>query len=87
MCMIRTFIYFPEELDREIELLAKGTKRSKATVIREALEEGLTSIKRQKSGGVEALLKIAELGQKINAKGPKDLSSNLDKYLWKNQND
>ncbi len=88
MCMmIRTFIYFPEELNREIENLAEDTKRSKATVIREALEEGLTSIKKQKSGGIEALLKIAELGEKINAHGPKDLSRNLDKYLWENQND
>ncbi len=86
MFMIRTFVYFPEELNREIEHLAKDTKKSKATVIREALEEGVTSIKSQKTGGIEALLKIAELGEKINAKGPKDLSSNMDKYLWKNWN-
>jgi len=82
MYMIRTFIYFPEELNLEIENLAKDTKKSKAAVIREALKEGLTSIKRHKIGGVEAMLKIAELGEKINAKGPRDLSSNMDKYLW-----
>lgn len=83
--MIRTFIYFPEELNQEIEHLAKKTNRSKATVIREALEEGLTFMKRQKGGGIEALTKIAKLGEKIKAKGPKDLSSNLDQYLWENQ--
>lgn len=83
--MIRTFIYFPEELNKEIERLAFSTKKSKALVIREALEEGLNSIKKQKTGGAEALLKIAELGKRINASGPKDLSKNLDKYLWQKQ--
>lgn len=80
--MIRTFIYFPEELNQEIERMVNDTNKSKAMIIREALKEGLTSIKKYNICGVEALLKIAELGQKINAKGPKDLSSNMDKYLW-----
>lgn len=83
--MIRTFIYFPEELNKEIERLADSTNKSKALVIREALEEGLTSIKKHKTGGAEALLKIAELGKRINTRGPEDLSKNLDKYLWQKQ--
>lgn len=83
--MIRTYIYYPEELDELIEQFATTTKKSKATVIREALVEGLTSIKRHKTGGVEALLKIAELGKRINAVGPTDLSTNMDMYLWDNQ--
>lgn len=83
--MIRTFIYFPEELNKEIERLAFSTNKSKALVIREALEEGLSSIKKQKTGGAEALLKIAELGKRIKAAGPNDLSKNLDKYLWQKQ--
>ena len=84
--MIRTYIYFPKELNSEIEVLAKDVNKSKASVIREALQEGLNSIKKQKSGGIEALLKIADLGEKIKAKGPSDLSSNIDKYLWENWN-
>lgn len=84
--MIRTYIYFPKELNTEIEHLAKDVNKSKATVIREALQEGLTSIKKQKSGGVEALFKISALGERIKAKGPKDLSENLDKYVWENWN-
>lgn len=85
MYMIRTFIYFPEELAEELNHLATTTKKSKAAVIREALEEGLASIKKSKSGGTQALFKIAELGKGINAKGPKDLSANLDTYLWEKQ--
>lgn len=85
--MLRTYLYVPEELNKEIAYMAKYNKKSKARIIREALEEGLTIIKKPKSGGVEALLKIAELGTRINAKGPKDLSSNLDKYLWGNSNE
>lgn len=81
--MVRTFIYFPEELNDDIERLAKETKKNKATIIREALQKGLTTIRKQKNGGVDALLKIAELGKKINAAGPTDLSSNMDTYLWK----
>ena len=80
--MIRTYIYYPEELDKEIERFAAATKKSKATIIREALEEGLLTIKKHKAGGAEALLKIAELGKRINATGPTDLSSNMDTYLW-----
>ena len=51
-------------------------------MIREALEQGLTAIQRQKRGGTDVLLKIAKLGKRINAKGPKDLSTHMDRYLW-----
>ena len=32
----------------------------------------------------ESLLMLAELGKKMKLKGPKDLSTNIDKYLWDN---
>lgn len=83
--MIRTFIYFEEQLNQEIERLVKSIKKSKATIIREALKEGLASIKRNTMSGVEALFKIAKLGERIDASGPKDLSSNMDTYLWANK--
>lgn len=82
--MLKTYLYVPEELNREIEQLVKIQKASKAEVIRLVLKTGVAQIKNQKTGGVEVLLKLAEIGKKINAKGPKDLSQNIDKYLWKN---
>ncbi|HEX8932457.1 MAG TPA: type II toxin-antitoxin system Phd/YefM family antitoxin [Patescibacteria group bacterium] len=34
------------------------------------------------SGGTEGLLALAEWAKKENIKGPKDLSTNHDKYIW-----
>lgn len=85
MSMIRTYIYYPKELDEQIVRFATTAKKSKAMVIREALEEGLVSLSGYKTGGVEALLKIAELGKRINATGPADLSTKMDEYLWSDQ--
>lgn len=77
--MIRTQIYLPKELYQEIGWLAKKEKKAKAQVIREALEKDVK--KRQGSVG-KALLELAELGKKLNLRGPKDLSINHDKYLY-----
>lgn len=43
--------------------------------------EKLKSRQRQQSSA-RALLKIAQLAEKFKARGPKDLSTNLDKYTW-----
>ena len=51
-------------------------------MIRNAITERIKVLKRKKSGSVDVLFKIAAIGKKINAKGPKDLSVHLDKYLW-----
>lgn len=77
--MIRTQIYLPENLYREIGLIARKEKKAKSQIIREALEKDVN--KRRGSVG-EALLKLAELGKKLNLRGPKDLSINHDKYLY-----
>lgn len=77
--MIRTQIYLPKQLYQTIDLVAKKEKKPKAQVIREVLEKGIE--KKQRSAG-EALLEIAELGKKLNLKGPRDLSTNIDKYLY-----
>lgn len=77
--MIRTQIYLPEDLYREIGWLAKKEKKAKAQVIREALEHSLES-RRETIG--EALGKLIKLGEKLHLHGPKDLSINHDKYLY-----
>ncbi|MBI2600557.1 type II toxin-antitoxin system Phd/YefM family antitoxin [Candidatus Daviesbacteria bacterium] len=38
--------------------------------------------KQKQQGSALALLKIAKMADKLKAKGPKDLSANLDKYTW-----
>lgn len=80
--MLKTYLYVPEFLNKQIQELAVIQKTSKAEVIRKALEKGITVVRQQGSASVQALFKLAQLGEKVKAKGPKDLSSNLDKYLW-----
>ena len=80
--MLKTYLYVPKELNTEIINLAAARKTSKAEVIRNALEEGIDILKRKETGSLDVLYKVADIGRKINAKGPKDLSKNLDKYLW-----
>lgn len=77
--MIRTQIYLPKQLYQIIDLVAKREKKPKAQVIRDVLEEGI--VKKQGNAG-EALLEIARLGRKLKLKGPRDLSKNIDKYLY-----
>lgn len=38
--------------------------------------------KQKQQGSALALLKIAQMAEKLKAQGPKDLSANLDKYTW-----
>lgn len=64
-----------------VNFIAKQEKKPKAEVIREALEDGIKK-KIKTSNAGQALLELAELGKKLHVKAPKDLSMNLDKYLY-----
>jgi len=75
-CMKRKQIYLTETLDREVGYLARKENKPQAEVIRELLEKGIN--KKKKMSGGEFLLKLASYG----VKGPKDLSTNLDRYLY-----
>jgi predicted DNA-binding protein len=80
--MLKTYLYIPEQLDKKIKTTAETQNKSKAEVIRQALEKGINTVAQQGTVSAQALLKIAEVGEKYKPKGPKDLSANLDKYLW-----
>jgi metal-responsive CopG/Arc/MetJ family transcriptional regulator len=80
--MQRTHIYLPEELNREIDYIARLEGKTKAEVTRRILEEGLKVIQPQKSGSAKALLDIAKEAEKLNVSGPRDLSFNHDYYTW-----
>lgn len=77
--MIRTQVYLPKQLYQTIDLVAKRERKPKAQVIRDMLESGI--MEKQGNSG-EALLDIARLGRKLKLKGPRDLSKNIDKYLY-----
>lgn len=80
--MLKTYLYIPEQLEKKINLTAKTQNKSKAEIIRQALEKGITAVTRQGTASAQALLQIAEIGRKFNVKGPKDGSKNMDEYLW-----
>lgn len=80
--MLKTYLYIPEQLEEKIAYTAKSQKKSKAEVIRQALEKGITAMQYQGTASAEVLLKIAELGIKNKVKGPIDSSSKMDEYLW-----
>ena len=80
--MQRTHIYIPDDLDREIEYLAKLLGETKAAVIRRILAEGLKVIKPRKSQSAQALLDIAEEAEKLTGSAPRDLAFNHDYYTW-----
>lgn len=80
--MLKTYLYLPEHLDEKINQTAQNQNKSKAEVIRQALEEGLSSLEEKGKGGAEVLLKLAQWAKKNNVKGPRDGSVNHDYYLW-----
>jgi hypothetical protein len=77
--MIRTQVYLAEDQARDIKLRAKHENKHEAEVIRELLSEGMkkSASKAQESTG-ESLLRLAAIG----GKGPADLSSRVDDYLY-----
>jgi len=80
--MQRTHIYLPDDLNTEIELNAKFQRKSKAEIIREALEQGIKIIRPRRSSSAKALLEMMEEAKKFTGTGPKDLSINHDHYTW-----
>jgi hypothetical protein len=82
--MIRTQVYLTEEQAQTIKLRSKQEQKPEAQVIRELVDRGLTvhapGAKRKSTG--EALLELAELGERLGLTGPIDLSTNHDDYLY-----
>src|SRR5258706_11271048 len=66
----------------QIDTLARITRKPKETVLREVVETGLKSYQTTPTKGVKALVDLAEWAEKHNITGPKDLSTNHNKYAW-----
>lgn len=80
--MIRTQVYLPKDLYQEIKIVATKEKKASAQVIRDMLEEGVDKKRKGRKTAGQALLELAEMAKKNNWRGPKDLSTNIDKYLY-----
>lgn len=74
--MIRTQIYIPETLHNQVKLLARKQRKPLAQIIRDFIKQGMV---RKQSAGAKSLQVLTKLN--ITG-GPKDLSKNMDKYLF-----
>lgn len=72
--MIRTQIYLPEAMVRKLRAIRSQQKRAVGEIIREAVEKFLNDQKDEND--------ILELTKLELSGGPKDLSDNLDAYLY-----
>lgn len=82
MQMQKTMVYLPKQLKEKVLIIANSQNTSQADVIRKALQEGLETAIFQSNASALGLIKIGQLAEKLQVKGPKDLSENLDKYTW-----
>lgn len=80
--MLKTYLYIPDNLAKKIDFAVRELKKSKAEVLRSAIEEGIEVMERKNTGGAEVLLKIAEIAERNNVRGPRDASINHDYYLY-----
>lgn len=77
--MRRTQIYIDEKSYRQITLLAQERGSSMAETIRKVLQDWLKKQKKVDYSGKSVMQALANLKLKG---GPKDLSTNLDHYLY-----
>ena len=76
-------VYLTEEQARDIKLRAKRLNKHEAEVIRELVSEGLkTAPPTGKESTGASLLRLAG----IHGKGPADLSTRIDDYLYGEDN-
>lgn len=80
--MLKTYLYIPEKLAETITHTAKAQNKSKAEIIRLALEKGITTVQQQGTASAQVLLKLSNIGNKYDLHGPKDSSERIDELLW-----
>ena len=66
----------------QINNLARITGKPQETVLREVVETGLKSYTATPTKSVKAVLDLIEWAEKEHIAGPKDLSTNHNKYAW-----
>lgn len=83
--MIRTQIYLTEQQIKTLKKQAFMSEVTLSQIIRDLIEKEMVRPmqpkKKRNSGSV--LLEMAKEAEAMHIQGPKDLSKNLDKYLYK----
>lgn len=79
--MLRTYLYIPDNLEKQINQAVETQKKSKAEVLRQALEKGIVAVQQQGTASALTLLKLAQIGKRYELNGIHD-SSRMDELLW-----
>ena len=77
--MIRTQLYIPEPLHRQLLRAAHASGQSMAQLVRGFIAQGLQQKRSKDSGGQKTCARLLALQSEG---GPTDLSKNLDHYLY-----
>lgn len=77
--MIRTQVYFTKEDAQLIEALAAQEGVKKAEMLRTVVKKGLSTILKQRQ---KSLAETFRALRAIKGMGPKELSKNMDEYLY-----
>ncbi len=89
MTMARTQVYFEPEVLDYLRQEAIRKKTTLAQIIRTKVIANMPAVRkktvRKKMTGADFLLKMAKDAERLGFKGPKDLASNVDKYLYGNR--
>jgi len=75
-------ITIDDETRKQVDALTRAAGKPEKEIIREVVKAGLKTYQTTPMKSVKALLDLAEWAEKNNITAPKDLSQNLDKYLW-----
>lgn len=81
--MLRTQIYLPASQVKALKAVAAKENSSVSELVRGAVEYKLNGTKKKPKESVgKWLQRLAEDAKKRGVKGPKDLATNMDKYLY-----
>lgn len=80
--LIPTTVYVQPAIKRAVREVAKRRRCTDAEVIREALAAGLKDLQNQQETSIAGLKALVKFADTHVSEGPRDLSQNLDKYLW-----
>jgi hypothetical protein len=82
--MERTQIYLPKKQIKQLKEIAYKRKTTVSDLVRDAVDVqyGVVQPIAQKHKKEETLVEFAERIRKMGFKGPKDLATNLDDYLY-----
>lgn len=81
--MQRTQIYLHKKHIDELDKIASKKKSTLSGVIRMFIEDGLTTRQTRKGKRkIKTMFDVLKVIQKKREKGPRDLSRNIDQYLY-----